>query len=138
MNLRALPVLVGGLILLSGIGPAFGQADDLEAEWKLLSTRDAKEAHPGCEQSRMIVRPGGRVVFELAGKVANRGELTRDGSGKRRSVDLHLADGQTLRGVYEVKDDQLIICFAESGQPRPSATTPKGTQWAETWQRVKP
>ena len=118
--------------------PAVAQTDDLEAEWKLAATCDEKQTYAGCDQSRMIVGPGGRVVFALAGKVTNRGEVACAGLGKLRRIDLHFADGTTLLGVYELKGDELIICFAEAGKDRPAALTPKGTQWVETWKRVKP
>ena len=126
------------LFLVSGNNRAAGQADDLEAEWKLASTHDEKHTYPGCDESRMIVRTGGGVVFELGGKVTSRGDFSCPRSGKLHCINLHLAEGKTLMGVYEVKGDELIICFAEAGKERPTATTPKGTQWAETWKRVKP
>jgi hypothetical protein len=137
MKLCVLPALAV-LFIVSGNNRVAGQDDDLEAEWRLTSTHDEKQTYPGCDESRMIVRPGGRVVFELAGKVTSRGDCFCPGSGKLHCINLHIAEGKTLLGVYEVKGDELIICFAEVGQERPTATTPKGTQWVETWKRVKP
>jgi hypothetical protein len=86
----------------------------------------------------MIVQTDGRVVFQLAGRTMNQGALTLGISGKLKSLDLKLADGQTLLGVYEEKSDDLVICFAEAGQDRPAATTPQGAQWAEKWKRAGP
>jgi hypothetical protein len=43
-----------------------------------------------------------------------------------------------LFGVDEMEGDELTVCFAEAGQPRPAEVKPKGhTQWAERWQRER-
>jgi len=141
MNLRILPAVAAALFLAAEARSqkdAEAKTDPLQGEWKLMYTQDEKHVEPGCEQSRMIVRADGRVVFEVAAHTMNRGALTFGNSGKLKSLDLKLADGQTLLGVYEQKGDDLVVCFAEAGQERPAGTSPKGTQWAETWKRTKP
>jgi uncharacterized protein (TIGR03067 family) len=141
MKLCALPALVAGLFLAAGARPqeaADKKADPLQGQWKLAATQDEKHTDPGCEQSRMIVRAGGEVVFKLCDLTMSRGTFAFGTSGKLKSLDLKLADGKTLLGVYEQKGDDLVICFAEAGKERPAGTAPKGTQWAETWKRARP
>jgi hypothetical protein len=90
----------------------------------LASTADEKHTDPGCDESRMVVAADGGVAFVLGGKLL--------------TLDLKLADGRTLLGVYEQTGDELVVCFAEGGKERPAASAPKGSQWSETWKRVKP
>jgi uncharacterized protein (TIGR03067 family) len=131
------------LIVIIGLMAAACRGDDgptfpLRGEWKLLSTQDARHTDPGCEQSRMDVRADGTVVFRVGERTTNRGGLQLGTAGKLRLLDLRLSDGTTLLGVYEAKEDELVICFEEAGKGRPAGTAPKGAQWAETWKRVKP
>jgi uncharacterized protein (TIGR03067 family) len=137
MKAHALLAIAAGLLLAAGAHPEKDRTtktDQFEGEWQLVSTQDEKHIDPGCEESRMIVGSGG-VVFQLAGRTLNRGTFAFGTTG---SLDLVLADGKTLLGVYEHKDDDLVLCFAEAGQDRPAGTAPKGTQWAERWRKVKP
>jgi uncharacterized protein (TIGR03067 family) len=93
---------------------------------------------PGCAESRMVVRADGAVTFALGGQQLNAGAFTFGKAGKLLTLDLKMADGRTLLGVYEEKGDELVVCFAEAGKERPAGTAPKGGQWSETWRRVKP
>ena len=42
-----------------------------------------------------------------------------------------------VRKVYEVTGDELTLCWAEAGQPRPTGLKPQGSQWAERWKRER-
>jgi uncharacterized protein (TIGR03067 family) len=140
MKFPALLAVAAGLLLATHARPqkeAGGKADPILGEWKLVSTQDERHTDAGCEQSRMTVRAGGEVVFTLAGRATNRGAFTFATSDKVKCLDLKLADGQTLLAVFERQGDELVICFAEAGQRRPTGTAPKGAQWGEKWHRVK-
>ncbi|HKI37685.1 MAG TPA: hypothetical protein VKA46_37885 [Gemmataceae bacterium] len=140
MRLYDLLAVAAGLFLAADALPqtdAGGKTDPLQGEWKLLSTQDEKHTDPGCDKSGMIVQADGGVVFKLAGLTLNHGTLTFGTAGKLKSLDLKLADGKTLLGVYEQRGDDLTICFEEAGKERPAGTAPKGTQWAEKWKRAK-
>ena len=45
--------------------------------------------------------------------------------------------GQTLKGVYTLDGDRLVIAFAEPGLPRPEDTEPKPTRVVATHRRAK-
>jgi uncharacterized protein (TIGR03067 family) len=124
-----------GLFLAAQARP---QEDPVRGEWQLVSTHDEKHTDPGSDASRMIVQKDGGVVFKLSDLATNRGVIKFGATGKLLSLDLKLADGKTLLGVYELNGDELVICFAEAGQERPAGTTPKGAQWAEKWKRARP
>jgi uncharacterized protein (TIGR03067 family) len=140
MKLEVLVLLVTGLVMPSEArAPRAerGQPTSLQGEWQLESTRDEKHTDAGCERSRMIVKADGTVIFQVAGRTMNQAELRLGSGTERGSLDLTLADGQVIRGVYVLKRDELTICFTEAGQVRPTGTSPKGPQWAESWKRVK-
>ena len=141
MKSAALLALVAGLVLVAGARP--DEADDdksvpLRGKWELASTQDEKHTDPGRDDSRMTVRADGGVVFTVGDRELNSGTFSFAAAGRLRSLDLKLADGTKLLGVYELTGDELVICFEESGKERPAGTAPKGTQWAERWKRVKP
>ena len=45
--------------------------------------------------------------------------------------------GQTLKGVYKLDGEVLVIAFAEPGQPRPADTEPKMSRVVATHKRAK-
>ena len=117
------------------------QADEgmnrLGGAWGLLSTADERHTDAGSPDIRMEVGGRGHVVFKLKQLDVNQGEIRLGCAGKCKTIDLTLSDGRVLLGVYELKDDQLTICFDEAGKPRPAGIAPTGTQWAEKWKRER-
>jgi uncharacterized protein (TIGR03067 family) len=141
MKSRALLAVTAGLLLGADPLPPkdlAAEAEGLRGEWRLVSTRDAKRTDRGSEQVRMVVEADARVVFRFGDRTTNRGVFQVSRSGEVQCLDETLTGGQTVRGVYERDGDDLLICFDESGKPRPAGTTPRGTQWAERWRRVGP
>jgi hypothetical protein len=140
MKFQALCAVMIGLLLGAEVRPPqeAGNMKGLQGEWALVCTRNVKHTDPGCDQFRMFFGANGRVVFRLGALVTNQGSALATRSGKARFLDLKLAGGDTLLGVYERDGDDLVICFDEAGKPRPADVTPRGTQWAERWRRVKP
>src|SRR5690348_9894604 len=128
MSFHVLVSIVAGLLPPNG---EVGKPARLQGEWQLVSTRDEQGTDEGCEQSRMIVKPDGAVVFRLAGRTMSEGAVRLGTSAKFGSLDLRLTDGRTLLGVYDQKGGELVICFAEADQDRPASLSPKGAQWAE-------
>jgi uncharacterized protein (TIGR03067 family) len=112
----------------------------LRGEWSLVSTQDAKRADLGSEGLRMVVGEEGRVAFGVGDLKTNEGSFraVTGGAGKVRPIDLKLADGRTLPGLYRLQGDELFFCFAEAGQARPAGIEPKGSEWLERWKRVRP
>jgi uncharacterized protein (TIGR03067 family) len=140
MKLQVLVLVVTGLVMPSGARAPrteHRQPTTLQGEWQLESTRDEKHSDAGCERSRMLVKADGTVIFQVAGRTMNQAELRLGSGTEPGSLDLTLADGQVIRGVYVLKRDELTICFTEVGQDRPTGTSPNGPQWAESWKRVK-
>jgi uncharacterized protein (TIGR03067 family) len=109
----------------------------LQGEWRLASTADENREYPGSRLLHMAVTEGGSVRFLLGGAETNSGTFTTaKAAGKLKAIDLKLADEKVLRGVYALDGAALVMCFAEAGKPRPAALKPRGTEWAERWERA--
>jgi uncharacterized protein (TIGR03067 family) len=109
----------------------------LSGEWSLASSQDENRATPGSRLLRMVVQEGGRVRFLLGDSQSNSGAFApAKGVGKLKGIDLKLKGGGVLAGVYAIDGDELTLCFAEQGKPRPTSLEPKGSQWAERWVRA--
>jgi uncharacterized protein (TIGR03067 family) len=131
--------LLGVTSFLVSAGPLPKGSDGglgyLRGEWQLLSTSDARRIDRGSEFARMVIHGDGRVVFRAGETVTNRGTVKFGVSEGLRTIDLALAGGEVLLGVYEVDGERLTICFAPAGERRPASVTPAGRQWAERWKR---
>jgi uncharacterized protein (TIGR03067 family) len=112
--------------------------EGLQGEWRLVYTQDEKHTDFASDHLRMFVGANAKVVFRLGALITNQGSALPRRSGKTRCLDLKLAGGRTLLGVFERDGDDLVLCFDEAGKPRPAHVTPRGTQWAERWRRERP
>jgi len=121
------------VVLFLSAGLFLSTENQLQGEWMLLETASETRSDRGDEAIRMSIT-GKAVVMKFRELLTNRGSVTlRPGI-----IDLQFGDGQPVRGVYSLEGDILILCFAEPGQSRPISLTPRGTQWLERWQRVRP
>jgi|SRR5947209_9817026 len=139
-KLHAVAAVVVALLLSASApraGDTTGRAGQLQGEWRVLSTADENRTDAGSAGLTMTIRADGRAVFKVGGLVTNEGVLKPGRSGKNRVIDLKLADGQTLLGVYELRGNTLVICFGEAGKGRPAGIVPRDSQWVETWGRVE-
>jgi uncharacterized protein (TIGR03067 family) len=139
-----LPVLLAAWAVLLWAGAVFpqpcvpGEVGRLRGEWRLVATRDERRTDPAGEQIHMVIRSDGRVLLKAGGQTTHLGVLRLGLSAEAKLLDLELANGQTVRGVYELKGDELFICCDVAGRPRPAGLEPTGSQWVERWQRVRP
>ena len=97
---------------------------DLDGEWQAVSAaRDGKE---------LVPPPGGPPVLSFSGNsltVKDGDEtykvlLTIDAARTPRTLDMEFVSGprkgDVVRGIYEIKGDELRICTAETGKDRPA------------------
>ncbi|HEV3262504.1 MAG TPA: TIGR03067 domain-containing protein [Gemmataceae bacterium] len=141
MNTSQALAAVAVILLLCAAAPADNDitrgARQLQGEWRVVSTGDENRTDAGSEDLKMTIRADGHVLFQVADLTTNDGRLKLGRSDKTAAIDLKLADGQTLLGVYELRGNDLIICFDEGGKRRPAGIAPRGTQWVEKWTRAK-
>lgn len=108
----------------------------LQGEWVLIETADEKRADRGHDSIRMVIRDGA-VVLKIADLITNEGTIKIGMMDGKQAIDMHLANGKDVVGIFDLKGDTLIICVDDSANRRPQTLTPKGTQWAEKWKRLK-
>jgi len=139
MKPRVFLVVLAGLLLAADTPSAqdgAAELDQLRGEWRLVSTADEKRTDEGSDQFTMSIQGGGKVVLKVGELTTNHGSLTLSLSGMVRGMDLKLANGKSVLGVYERHGDELAICFDDAANGRPAGMAPKGTQWLEKWKRT--
>ena len=120
--------------------PVVGQEaeglDHLKGEWTLVNTQDAKRTDRGDDNCRMSIRPNGEVTLRIGELTTNTGKVSATRADKTGQIDFKFKTGVVL-GLYERRDDSLIICCDHEAKGRPTTLRPEGTQWRETWRMVK-
>jgi uncharacterized protein (TIGR03067 family) len=98
---------------------------DLNGKWVIVSTVHDGETTPSLRRVRVSFRHDTRVV-EI-GDIAHIDPITVDASKTPKAIDItpNLGKGKTIKGIYEVKGDELHICSAEPEQDRPQEFSAK-------------
>jgi uncharacterized protein (TIGR03067 family) len=133
---------------------AWGQGDAKEAvakEWKALEgtweivsieLQGKKAGLPEERKERLTFRDGTFAVVQ-GQEARDKGTLNLDPMKKPKTMDM-VSGGEGNKGkkalaIYELKGNDLRVCVAAPGQPRPSAfTTDAGSaNYITTMRRVK-
>jgi uncharacterized protein (TIGR03067 family) len=131
--MRTYALLVLGFVcVMSGFGPppVSGAGEDaakeelarLQGTWQLVAaeTDGKKAAEENVKQIRVVIR-GGKHSVQFGEKViAKEVPFTIDPTKRPREVTDSLADGRTIRGIYELDGDTLRSCVAAVGKDRPT------------------
>jgi uncharacterized protein (TIGR03067 family) len=107
-----------------------------EAGGKKTSEEENKKAAP-----RLEVKGGNYVAF-FGGAEATRGSIQLDASKTPKEIDAvdeGAYKGTVLKGIYEIKGDEMRVCFGGQGGDRPKEfKTKEGSQeLLLTYKRVK-
>src|SRR5262249_5890704 len=97
-----------------------------EADGKKLTADEGKKAH-----GKLGVQ-GGQYTIYFDGKKAGAGKVKLDADKKPKQIDVVAEEGptkgKTMLGIYELKGDDMRVCFAQPGKDRPTAfRTEKGS-----------
>jgi uncharacterized protein (TIGR03067 family) len=82
--------------------------------------------------------------YEVIAESPDRGTVTYDTSAKPKTMDIKGTDGpnkgKTFLAIYELKDDELTICYDLSGASRPTEfkSLPKTKLFLVTYKKQKP
>jgi uncharacterized protein (TIGR03067 family) len=132
------------LRLTLGLGAAFllaaglpARADDdkkdaekelrhLEGTWKVVSREVDGQKVPDEEIKKLTlnIAAGGKAALLSEGTAIATADVTVFPAKKPKEIDLLFGQGEnkgkTARGIYELKDDTLRICYAQPGRDRPT------------------
>jgi uncharacterized protein (TIGR03067 family) len=97
-----------------------------EGTWQVISLEvdGNTSAEEDAKKITVVNEADGKWAIEAEGKVIARGTSEIDPTKKPKAVDLTVTEGdgkgQTLRGIYEFKDDTRKVCLAPEGKDRPT------------------
>jgi uncharacterized protein (TIGR03067 family) len=137
------------LLFISAIGPfAYGVAGsgspEMDGTWKPLSAELAGKPWPQeiLDSMKLIVNDDKYTVY--VGRQSDEGTVKRDPSKSPKTMDISGKkgpnEGKTFLVIYELKGDELRVCYDLSGKSRPTefATKPDTLLFLVTYRRVKP
>ena len=141
--------LIVCLLFVLAFGPSvFGFADpdsqDMDGTWKPLSAELAGKPWPQqvLDTMKLILKNDQYTV--LIGELSDEGTTRRDPDKSPKTMDINGKkgpnEGKTFLCIYELKGDELRVCYDLSGKSRPTefATKPDTQLFLVTYRRVKP
>ena len=116
----------------------------MDGTWKPLSAELAGMPWPQqvLDTMKLILKDDQYTV--LIGKLSDEGTTRRDPDKSPKTLDISGKkgpnEGKTFLCIYELKGDELRVCYDLSGKSRPTefATKPKTELFLVTYRRVKP
>jgi uncharacterized protein (TIGR03067 family) len=122
-------------------GEAKGVLKQMAGTWEVafrgFNGRLDPEVHVG---SRSAILADGSLIPEgQERKEPVRWVIRIDPTARPRTIDLISPRGRVTEGIYELDGDELHICYALEGMPRPTDFTYplNGGQVYQLWRRVK-
>jgi uncharacterized protein (TIGR03067 family) len=118
---RSLLLVVVGLLV--GADTPKDEASKLNGTWMMVSGEEQgkKLSEEALQKSRLVIK-GDEQLVQVAGDTL-KGTHKLNPAAKPRTIDVADTEGpykgKTLLGIYEVDGDQLKVCFAMPGKPRP-------------------
>jgi uncharacterized protein (TIGR03067 family) len=129
MKLRLLGLLVVSLLLAADdTQKADKAAKQIEGVWQAVSLE--QDGNKNDEANNFTVKiEDGKYEAKMGEETTSKGELKLDPTKKPHAMDIMVEEGansgQTQLGIYEVKDGNLKICFAQADKPRPTEFSAK-------------
>ena len=116
----------------------------MDGTWKPLSAELAGKPWPQevLDTMKLIVKDDQYTV--QIGEQSDEGTVKRDPSKSPKTMDISGKkgpnEGKTFLVIYELKGDELRVCYDLSGKSRPTefATKPDTQLFLVTYRRVKP
>ncbi len=115
---------------------------DLEGVWEARSFIHDGKDEPQAPGKVLLTFRGDALTLRVGDEV-RKASVTVDAGKTPHTIDMAYRSGpdkgRTVRGLYEVKGDELRICHGEAGAPRPSeiASREGGGYSVGVWKRVK-
>jgi uncharacterized protein (TIGR03067 family) len=134
--------LSAGSSLQGGGNDGEGELKKLQGTWQFTAFERDGKAKPPDEVAKMkITFTGDKWVVREDGKVIQAGTHKFDPTKKPGQVDAAVTEGEdkgsTMLGIYELKGDQMRVCFDPQGKQRPTSFNSKAGLLTATVQRQK-
>jgi len=134
-------------VSLNGVaarGGATLDAQDVDGIWKPVAAELAGEQWPKqvLDTMKLILKDDKYTV--QVGEQSDEGAVKRDPSKSPKTMDITGTkgpnQGKTFLVIYELKGDELRVCYDLSGKSRPTefATKPATQLFLVTYRRAKP
>jgi uncharacterized protein (TIGR03067 family) len=143
---RQLFLCLVSISLLTPVTRAGGDANDrdMNGTWKPLSAELAGEKWPQqlLDTMKLIIKDDEYTVS--VGKANDIGTVKRDPQKSPKAIDVTGTkgpnEGKTFLAIYELKGDELRVCYDLSGKSRPTefATKADTELFLVTYRRAKP
>jgi uncharacterized protein (TIGR03067 family) len=102
--------------------PAQGELAPLEGRWRVVAeTRDGQRIPDKAVRQFVLVLRDGQYATYIGNRIIEWGVVRVEPGQQPQTIDLTVAWGATMRGIYELNGDELRICLAPPGRPRPGA-----------------
>ncbi len=114
------------ILLLAFAAPGLDEPTRHQGTWSVVSqVRDGQEGPPDVVASIRRIVEGDHITWTRDGKSFAGTKVTYDPSQTPHALDL-IPDGGPNRdrhvlGIYKLDGDDLTICVADAGEPRPTA-----------------
>jgi uncharacterized protein (TIGR03067 family) len=123
---------------------AASDAHEADGTWKPISAEFAGEKYPQQVLDMMkLILKGDKYTVDVGGQM-DEGTVTRDPGKSPKTMDITGTNGpnkgKTFLVIYELKGDDLRVCYDLSGESRPTefATKAKTKLFLVTYRRMKP
>ena len=125
-------------------GGATLDAQEMDGTWKPVAAELAGEQWPKqvLDSMKLILKDDKYTV--QVGEQSDNGEVKRDPSKSPKTMDIKGTkgpnEGKTFLVIYELKGDELRVCYDLSGKSRPTefATKPATQLFLVTYRRANP
>jgi len=112
-------LLVPVLVLVAAADSPKGDLKKLQGTWSLVSGQNDGNKIPEDDAKAISLEIKGDKYLVKVRDESIEGTLKLDPTQKPKTIDAARADGETLHGIYELKDDEFRVSLASAGQDRP-------------------
>lgn len=118
MKLQVVPTLLVGLLLAAAPAKpeARGDPEALQGTWTVVSAEDSGREWP--IQGHQVQITNDKIVLKKGDTVQEEWGYKLDPSKSPKWIDLTIRKAGPFPGIYELKGDDLIICFNETPPER--------------------
>ena len=122
------PLLIAAVVLSAPV-PDKKDADLIQGKWNVVSFERGDESKPPDDIKKVKVVFDGNTITITDSNKEEKATYKLDPDKKPRTIDITPEkDKEKVAGIYELKGDDLKICFGKPGEERPTAFGPKGVK----------